>query len=181
VGGDDYWYNYYNIDDNGAIKGFIDKSKQRPEWVVLSLLTGPQVTSIGDSAFLENQLTSVTIPSGVTSIGDGAFAGNQLTSVTIPSGVTSIGAQAFQKNKLTSVTIPSSVTSIGSGAFAYNQLTSVTIGAGVELYVSVYVSGRVGRGGFGDKFDDYYNRNGKKAGTYTRPNAKSTRWSFTPQ
>ena len=92
---------------------------------------GVPVTSIGKSAFNNNQLTSVTIPSGVTSIGGWAFANNQLTSVTIPSGVTSIGPSAFYGNQLTSVTIPSSVTSIGDWAFQSNQLTSVTITSGV--------------------------------------------------
>jgi TolB-like protein len=85
------------------------------------------VTSIGERAFSENQLTSVTIPDSVTSIGDYAFNGNDLTSVTIPDSVTSIGDSAFSGNDLTSVIIPDSVTSIGDYAFSYNKLTSVTI------------------------------------------------------
>ncbi|MCB9819929.1 leucine-rich repeat protein [Candidatus Nomurabacteria bacterium] len=92
-----------------------------------SSIGGVEVTSIGNSAFESNQLTSVTIPDSVTSIGNGAFSYNQLTSVTIPDSVTSIGDSAFSSNQLTSVTIPDSVTSIGIGAFSYNQLTSVTI------------------------------------------------------
>ena len=42
------------------------------------------VTSIGDWAFANNFLTSVTIGLGVTSIGDWAFNSNDLTSVIIP-------------------------------------------------------------------------------------------------
>ena len=95
--------------------------------VIPSTIAGKSVTSIGNSAFRENQLTSVTIPDSVTSIGDNAFWFNQLTSVTIPDSVTSIGGYAFYGNQLTSVTIPNSVTSIGDGAFYGNQLTSVTI------------------------------------------------------
>jgi hypothetical protein len=90
------------------------------------------VTSIGDSAFDSNQLASVTIGNSVKSIGNYAFVINGLTSVTIPDSVTSIGDFAFYFNQLTSVTIPDSVISIGTKAFAYNQLTSVTIGNSVE-------------------------------------------------
>ena len=89
------------------------------------------VTSIGWRAFENNQLTSVTIPNSVTSIWDSAFDNNQLTSVTIGNSVTSIGQIAFRYNQLISVTIPDSVTFIGHGAFQGNQLTSVTIGNSV--------------------------------------------------
>jgi hypothetical protein len=78
------------------------------------------VTSIGDSAFYDNKLSSVSIPNSVTSIGGEAFAYNQLTSVIIPNWVTAIGDRAFYYNQLTSVSIPNSVTSIGGEAFAYN-------------------------------------------------------------
>ncbi len=85
------------------------------------------VTSIGNSAFENNQLASVTLPNSVTSIGSSAFRNNQLTEVTIPDGVTSIAQSTFSNNQLTSVEIPNSVTSIGSNAFDNNQLTGVTI------------------------------------------------------
>jgi hypothetical protein len=85
------------------------------------------VTSIGDSSFILNFLTSVTIPDSVTSIGDSAFKFNDLTSVTIPNSVINIGNDSFNNNILTSVTIPNSVTSIGNYAFSFNSLTSVTI------------------------------------------------------
>ena len=96
-----------------------------------SLFIGSSMTSIGDYAFYGNQLTSVTIGNGVTSIGQGAFSRNQLTSVTIPDSVTSIGESAFSRNQLTSVTIPDSVTSINGSAFSGNQLTSLFIGSSV--------------------------------------------------
>ena len=89
------------------------------------------VTSIGDSAFRDNSLESVTIPDSVTSIGDNAFTNNSLTSVTIPDSVTSIGYGVFQENSLTSVTIPDGVTSIGDSAFSDNSLESVTVPYGV--------------------------------------------------
>ena len=85
------------------------------------------VTEIGNSAFFENQLTSVIIPNGVTNIGGYAFTNNQLESITISNSVIDIGSRAFANNLLTSVTIPNSVTRIGDYAFAGNQLTNVVI------------------------------------------------------
>ena len=61
----------------------------------------------------------------VTSIGEYAFDENSLTSVTFPNSVTSIGRFAFKNNSLTSVTIPKSVTTIEKGAFSNNSITSV--------------------------------------------------------
>ncbi|MEP5338348.1 MAG: BspA family leucine-rich repeat surface protein, partial [Algibacter sp.] len=85
------------------------------------------VTKILYGAFKDNQLTSVTIHNTVTEIGSYAFDGNQLTSIAIPDNVTSIGRYTFRDNQLTNVTIPNSVTSIGEGAFLSNPLTSITV------------------------------------------------------
>ena len=90
-------------------------------------IRGVAVKSIGNDAFKQKSLTSVTLPNSVTSIGNRAFESNKLTSVTIPNSVTSIGLSAFSYNQLTSVTLPNSVRSIGTQAFSHNQLTSVTI------------------------------------------------------
>ena len=123
------------------------------EIVIPKKVNGVPVVSIGDSAFRDCNLTSITIPDSVssiglcafcyclgltsitipdsvTSIGAGAFGGcSSLTSITIPDSVTSIGGNAFEDCKsLTSITIPDSVTSIGYYAFARcSSLTSVTI------------------------------------------------------
>jgi hypothetical protein len=64
----------------------------------------------------------------VTHIGQVAFHQKNLISVTIPNSVTSIGNWAFVDNKLTTVTIPNSVTLIEDGAFSSNQLTSIPSG-----------------------------------------------------
>ena len=68
-------------------------------------------------------ITSVVIPNTVTSIGDGAFMRNQLTSLIIPNSVTSIGYKAFSSNQLTSITFPSTPITIASSAFWDNPIT----------------------------------------------------------
>ncbi|MEP5600835.1 MAG: leucine-rich repeat domain-containing protein, partial [Algibacter sp.] len=75
------------------------------------------VTSIGNEAFMNKGLTSVTITDNVTSFGNNVFRDNQLTSVDIPESVTNIKYGAFKDNQLTSVTIHNTVTDIGTVAF----------------------------------------------------------------
>jgi len=91
------------------------------------------VTSIGNSAFENTAITSLTITNITTSfvqgansltIGDGAFSGittlaSAGTTITIPTQVTSIGNAAFIDTNLTSLvfTNGSKCTTIGNGAF----------------------------------------------------------------
>ena len=134
------------------------------------------LVTIGGSAFMCASLTSVIIPDSVKEIGSHAFYENNLTSVTISTNITSIEIWTFYGNRLTSVIIPSNVTSIGSMAFCNNKLTSITIGANVTMG-NIYHDGGgyTINNGFDNDFDDFYNLNGKRAGTYTYTNGRWNR------
>jgi len=129
-----------------------------------SVIIPDGVTSIGVHAFSNNQLTNVIIPNSVTTIGWSAFQGNQLVSVTIPESVSYIFHEVFRDNQLTNIIIPDNVTRIFGGAFLGNQLTSITIGDNVELADYFEHIGLMPI--FDDGFDNFYNTNERKAGTY---------------
>ena len=137
-----------------------------------TITIGHSVTSIGEQAFAHNQLTRIVIPSSVTTVGEQAFANNRLHDIFIHSGVTHIGNGAFANNQLTSVYIPNSVTYIGDKAFEGNQLTKVSI---VSIPNSVIHIGNEAFQG-SNSFARFYDKNGKKAGTYTYESKKS--WSY---
>ena len=121
-------------------------------------------------------MTSVNIPNSVTSIGMIAFSNNLLTNIIIPDSITTIEHGVFFYNQLTSVNIPDGVTSIGELAFAGNYLTSITIGANVTF--ATLLSGNYQTfPAFGYGFEAFYEANGRRAGTYTRPSADSTVWT----
>lgn len=91
---------------------------------------GTPVTTIGNAAFRDSSVTSVTIPDSVTFISDSAFAYcSNLTNISIPNSVTSIGFSAFGGcTKLESITLPSSLRSISEALFSgCSQLTTIHI------------------------------------------------------
>lgn len=92
------------------------------------------VTHIGNYAFNEGQITSISLPSSLKTIGDYAFYGTSIQALTIPGKVESIGDYAFFAcSELKSISIPSSVKTIGDGAFlkCYN-LEKVTFASGLR-------------------------------------------------
>ena len=99
--------------------------------------TGSNLTSIGESAFASCYgITAITIPASVTSIGDSAFWNTGLETVTFAPNteLKTIGQGAFSAcTSLKDITIPKSVTSLGDSAFAASGLESVTFEAGSSL------------------------------------------------
>jgi Leucine Rich Repeat (LRR) protein len=96
--------------------------------VIASTYNGYPVTSIGEGAFENSILKSVTIGTNIASIGDFAFYYcASLMNVIIGTNVMTIGHDTFYGCALTNVLIPGSVTSLGDGAFAgCNNLTNIT-------------------------------------------------------
>lgn len=95
-----------------------------------SEINGTPVTTIGNAAFRDSSVTSVTIPDSVTSIDDNAFGFcSQLTNISIPNSVTYIGFSAFAHcTSLKSITLPSSLSSISEALFSgCSQLTTIHI------------------------------------------------------
>ena len=89
------------------------------------------VTAIGDYAFLESSLTSVSLGKNITMIGEGAFAySDELVKVTINKKCSEIGDAAFLMcGALKSVKISkkAKTKSIGEGAFAGTAIKSFAI------------------------------------------------------
>ncbi|MBN2017551.1 MAG: leucine-rich repeat domain-containing protein [Candidatus Cloacimonetes bacterium] len=117
-------FEYTFINNDLTITDYLGEVK---ELIIPDSIDGFPVTAIGDTAFTDNNLYSVTIPSSVKTIGEEAFYNNSLSSVFIPNSVTVISDGAFDYNCLDSVNIPQSVKVIGKEAFCDNLLESVII------------------------------------------------------
>ncbi len=91
------------------------------------------VTTIGASAFVGTDYSSVKLPSSLKTIGDEAFYGLPIAQrLVLPGRITSVGANAFAGTKISGLTIPDGVKSIGDGAFANTPIQGhVTIPDGV--------------------------------------------------
>jgi len=97
-----------------------------------STIDGKPVRIIANSAFVNQNLSTVTIPDSVQTIGSGAFYGNDyLKSVALPNSVTYVGDRAFAFCPLKSVDLGSSVAFIGDGAFYHNSLERLNIPSSV--------------------------------------------------
>jgi BspA type Leucine rich repeat region (6 copies) len=120
-------------------------------------INGLPVTSIGNEAFDDTPLTSVTIPDSVTNIGDGAFDDcSSLTNLTIPDSVNNIGDGAFDDcSKLTAITVDTNnaaYSSVSGVLFDKSQAALIQYPAGKAdgAYVISSQVINIGDGAFAD-------------------------------
>ena len=98
------------------------------------------VTGIGEGAFKScGELVSVTMPEGLTSIGNEAFYQSSIKTVSLPSTLNSMGASAFREcRNLTGIVLPDAIKEIKEYSFYYcENLKTMTLGnqtANIEQY-----------------------------------------------
>jgi hypothetical protein len=85
--------------------------------------------------------------------------------VTIAEGIVEIGDAAFSGNQINLLKLPYSIRSIGAQAFSGNQIRGISIGSGVMIQTDSILN----------NFGDFYNINGKQAGTYSWEDG---RWEY---
>jgi hypothetical protein len=83
------------------------------------------MTSLGNYAFYNSRISSISIPGSISFIGESAFSNcTQLTTASLALGIISIGQYAFYNSNLNSITLPTTVASIGN--YAFNSCINLT-------------------------------------------------------
>lgn len=101
-------------------------------------LSNTLITSLPNGSFYNcQQLNDVKLPIALTDIGERAFYQSTITSITFPSSLQKIDAWAFQHTQLTNVVIPTKTGHIGDGAFSDNANLKTVVVNGLECYLAV--------------------------------------------
>ncbi|MDE6349851.1 MAG: leucine-rich repeat domain-containing protein [Treponemataceae bacterium] len=105
-----------------------------------------KVDTIGVTAFVGTNVTTVTITEGVKHIGNGAFQMcKTLTKVEIPTSMESIGNGAFYEcSGLTEIKIPASVKTIGKEAFSLSGIKTITYAGTKEKWLELSKNSGIG-------------------------------------
>ena len=90
--------------------------------------------TVGDSAFQNAQISSVSFPTSVKKLEDWAFVGSNLTSITVPATITEYAYGTFKNCKsLTSATVNSSANISYSMFMGCSKLTTVTLNNNIKV------------------------------------------------
>ncbi|MCR5799567.1 MAG: leucine-rich repeat protein [Lachnospiraceae bacterium] len=132
IGGHAYYVdmNFFLCDTFATIVG-VGKDAFKDVSNVKNLTMAKEISFIGDSAFENSFLGTVSLSSDAK-IGNRAFYGcTKLSQADLPEGIRRIGAEAFYGCPLKDIVIPDSCTYIGPGAFADSSaLSTVTFANG---------------------------------------------------
>lgn len=100
-------------------------------------LSNTQITSLPNGSFYNcQQLNDVKLPIALTDIGERAFYQSTIASITFPSSLQKIDAWVFQYTQLTNVVIPTKTGHIGDGAFSDNANLKTVVVNGVTCYLA---------------------------------------------
>lgn len=164
-------------DATKTIERYKDKTVPN-DLVIPEEIRGVPVEHIGDNAFSNKNIKTLSLPKSLKTIGQKAFYKNQklkqvtiaegslletlenqcfcntaLKEVQLPEGLKLIGEQAFCKTDLKTVDIPASVTEIRERAFAETLIAKMVIPEGVEK-IGLKKDGRQGPGILSQNFTD---------------------------
>ena len=89
-------WNYMQIQDQILLLGCVNSCPS--DLVIPNTINDLQVAFIGEEAFWEEAINSLTLPNGLLIIEDEAFAENYLSEVMVPETVTSLSPSAFKYN-----------------------------------------------------------------------------------
>ena len=94
-------------------------------WIILH----DGIVEIGDNAFADCPITSLSLPANLKKIGSGAFKGNKLKELNVPGTVEVISKDAFSQAEgtLTSLSLGEGVAEIQAGAFENTLLEKVNL------------------------------------------------------
>lgn len=100
-------------------------------------LSNTEITSLPKGCFYNcQQLNDVKLPIALTDIGERAFYNSAIASITFPSSLQKIDAWAFQNTQLTNVVIPTTTGRIEEGAFSDNANLTTVVVNGSKCYLA---------------------------------------------
>jgi len=120
---------------------------------------------IGESAFANNKFKRLDLSNctKLKTIEDNVFFNNEIIILKLPYSILKIGDFAFEENKIEELDLSNytNLKLIDENAFIKNPLQKIKILGGINVIYDSYFSNDLW-----NKFVDFYNINGKKAGDY---------------
>ena len=131
--------NKVSFDEAAAVTTLGDVFTDKPISTFAELQYFVALTEIGDNAFRNTGLTSITMPQSITRFGNSSFMGTALTTFNALPNLTEIGDSAFAYNTgFSGITISEKITAVGVGAFkGCTKMTAIKVNASNPNYTAV--------------------------------------------